>query len=180
MSRVFDSIRQVAYVTPDLESSMRFLIDKAGIGPWFVTDRVPVKDVTYRGLPLELEMTVALANSGTLQIELVQQTSSQASIYTEWLDRHPRGDVVHHFSSWTERYDEVYGNALRLGYEAIQEGRSDHGKFVYFQHPENLGFIYEVAELTTPRRRTFGQVADAAQNWDGRDPVRIIRRHPDA
>ncbi len=54
----------------------------------------------------------------------------------------------------------------------MQEGRSSYGPFVYFQHRDNPAFIYEVTEFTRPRRRMFEQIAAAAENWDGRNPVR--------
>ncbi|MCB1632880.1 MAG: VOC family protein, partial [Pseudomonadales bacterium] len=172
MSRFFDNIRQVGYVTPDLLRSMAFFIEKAGIGPWFVAQNVPVETCTYRGAPLKLEMSIALANSGDMQIELIQQMNDAPSIYREWLDQHPNGDVPHHYSSWSPRYDEVCAKARALGYEAVQEGRSGYGPFVYFQHPENPSFIYEVTEFTPPRRRMFENIAAASVGWDGERPLR--------
>ena len=179
MSRIFDNIRQVGYVTPDLQTSMRFLIEKAGIGPWFVAERVPIRNCTYRGKPIELEMSVALANSGSLQVELIEQLNDVPSIYTEWLSVYPNGDVPQHYSSWSERYDDVYAAALRLGFEAVQEGRSGYGPFVYFRHPQNPAFVYEVTAFTRPRRRMFEQIADAAAGWDGKDAVRAGWPNPD-
>lgn len=173
MSRIFDDIRQVGYVTPDLGKALDFMVTRAGIGPWFVLDKVPIRSCAYRGNPVELEISVALANSGTLQLELIQQTSPEPSIYTEWLETCPQGDVPQHFSSWSSRYDEVHASALALGYDAVQEGRSGFGRFVYFQNPANPAFTYEVTEMTPARRSVFGQIAEAARGWDGRDPVRI-------
>ncbi|MFT4149363.1 MAG: VOC family protein [Paracoccaceae bacterium] len=172
MSRFFDDIRQVGYVTPDLHRSMAFFIEKAGIGPWFVAENVPVETCTFRGRPLKLQMSIALANSGGVQIELIQQTSDAPSIYTEFLARVPDGDLPHHYSSWSERYDEVHAKALSLGFLAVQEGRSGYGPFAYYQHPDNPAFIYEVTEFSPPRRRMFEQIAQAAVGWDGSDPVR--------
>jgi len=172
MSRVFDDIRQVGYVTPDLERTVDFFLKKTGIGPWFIAERVPVETCTFRGKPLQLEMSIALANSGNLQLEFIQQTSEQPSIYTEWLDLHPDGDVPHHYSSWSDRYDEVYRTATGLGFEAVQEGRSGYGPFVYFQMPGRPGFTYEVTEFSAPRRRMFSGIAEAAVGWDGTDPIR--------
>ncbi|MCL7466731.1 VOC family protein [Phaeovulum sp. NW3] len=173
MSRFFDDIRQIGYVTPDLQKAMTFFIEKAGIGPWFVAERVPVETCTYRGQPLKLEMSIALANSGDVQIELIQQTNSEPSMYSEWLRRNPEGDVPHHYSSWSDRYDEVFATAISLGYEAVQEGCSGFGPFAYFQHPDNPSFVYEVTDFTAPRRRMFEQIAAAAVKWDGSDPVRF-------
>lgn len=172
MSRFFDDIRQVGYVTPDLHKSLAFLVQKTGIGPWFVAESVPVETCTYRGQPLTLQMSIALANSGGTQIELIQQTSSAPSIYTEWLARYPDGEVPHHYSSWSERYDEVFATATAQGFEPVQHGRSGFGPFVYFQHPDNPAFTFEVTEFTAPRRRMFEQIAAAAVGWDGTDPIR--------
>jgi Glyoxalase/Bleomycin resistance protein/Dioxygenase superfamily len=173
MSRVFGDIRQVGYVTANLDAAMAFFVEKLGIGPWFVLERASIPACTYLGAPLELEMSIALANSGSLQIELIQQRSPAPSLYTEWLQLHPRGDVVHHYSAWSDTYDEVHARALGLGWEAVQEGRSSYGPFAYFRNRLEPNLIYEVTAYTPPRRRTFEQIAEAAAGWDGGDPVRI-------
>ena len=43
-----------------------------GVGPWFYIDRVKTDYFRHRGKDSGLEMSVALANSGDLQIELIQ------------------------------------------------------------------------------------------------------------
>ena len=172
VSRFFDEIRQIGYVVPDLAAALDFMVGKVGIGPWFVLDAVPIRHCAYRGRPIELEISVALANSGTLQLELIEQKSSAPSIYTEWLTEHPGGELPQHFSSWSSRYDEVHATALSLGYEPVQEGRSGFGRFVYFQNRANPALVYEVTEMTPARRSVFGQIAEAAAGWDGSDPVR--------
>ena len=39
----------------------------------------------YRGEPCEITLSLALANSGEMQIELIQQEDDTPSIYTEFL-----------------------------------------------------------------------------------------------
>lgn len=172
MSRVFGDIRQAGYVTRDLRRSLDFMVEKVGIGPWFVAERVAFKECAYRGQPTELELSIALANSGSLQIELIEQIGNTPSIYTEWLARFPEDEVLQHYSSWPTDYDAVCERAKALGHVAIQEGRTARGPFVYFEHAANPAFIYEVTEYTTARRRVFEQIAEAARDWDGADPVR--------
>ena len=172
MSRLFDEVRQVAYVTDDMHRTLKFLSETAGIGPWFVAWDIPVPNCTYRGAPIDIRMDAALANSGGVQIEVIRQNSPGPSMYTEFTDRHGFGLTPQHFSSWTRRYDEIMRDALAKGYEKIQEGRSRYGPFVYFQHPDQPDFTYEVTELTPERDSIFRQVREAAIGWDGSDPVR--------
>lgn len=172
MSRIFDNVRQVGYVTPDLKKAMRFMIEKAGIGPWFVAERLTISDCVYRNETSDLPLSIAVANSGTLQIELIEPVDDGPSIYSEWLREHPLGEVPHHYSSWSVRYEEVCKSAADLGFQTILEGRSAFGPLCYFRHPDNRGFIYEVTDFTAPRRRMFAHIEQAAVGWDGSDPVR--------
>jgi hypothetical protein len=172
MSRIFGNVRQIGYVTPDLQRSMQFMIDKAGIGPWFLAERLTIRDCAYRGVTSDLELSIAVANSGSLQIELIEPVGGQPSIYTEWLRQHPLGELPHHYSSWSDRYDDVCLSAATLGFETLLEGRSSFGPLRYFRHPDHAGFLYEVTEFTPPRRRMFAEIEQAAVGWDGSDPVR--------
>jgi hypothetical protein len=72
MSRFFGEIRQAGYVVPDIEAAMRYWTDILGVGPFFYNERVPIRNYVYRGQSYEPHNSVALANSGPLQIELIQ------------------------------------------------------------------------------------------------------------
>jgi hypothetical protein len=79
---------------------------------------------------------------------------------------------LQHWSSWPDNYDEIYDRALATGYEIGQEGDSPRGRFVYFWNEGHPGTVIEMADLTPGRKRIFDGVRAAAQNWDGKDPVR--------
>jgi hypothetical protein len=130
MSLVFGDICQSGYVVRDIDRHLRFLSDKASIGPWFVARNVRLPVCIYRGQPIEMEMHAALANSGNHQIELIQQVSPALSIYTEWLDRYPENSPLQHVSSWEEDFDGAVARARGRGWIIIQEGRSAYGPFV--------------------------------------------------
>lgn len=172
MSRIFEEVRQIGYVTDDMGRTLDFLHRTAGIGPWFVAWDIPVPECRYRGRPLDIRIDAALANSGGLQIEVIQQHSADPSIYTEFADKHGFGLVSQHLSSWSDRYDEVMREALAAGYERAQEGRSVHGRFIYYSHPDEPDFVFEVSELTPGRKSMFDQIREAAHGWDGTDPIR--------
>jgi len=165
-------IRQIGFVTRDLQQCLRFMVDHVGIGPWFVAERVCYPDCSYRGNAIGVELSIALGNCGPMQYEIIEQVGGNESIYTEWLKQFPDGNLAQHYASWVTDYAETRRTAAALGYQIIQEGRAANGLFVYFRHPDNPTFIHEVVELTQPRRSIFEQIADAAHDWDGRDPVR--------
>jgi hypothetical protein len=85
MSRIFGPIAQLGYVVRDAHASMEQWI-RNGVGPWFHFERVKLDWFRHRGIASPLEMSVALANSGDVQIELIQQRNDAPSMYKEFLD----------------------------------------------------------------------------------------------
>lgn len=172
MSRIFGEIRQVAYITDDMDRTLAFLSENAGIGPWFVARDVTLKGVGYRGTTCDLRIGAALANSGALQVEVIQQHNDVPSMYTEFTDRNGFGLIPQHYSAWPTDYDGTMRRALDAGFEVIQDGRSGYGPLAYLQHPDTPDFYMELTELTPERKSIFDQVRAAAEGWDGKDPVR--------
>ena len=75
MSRHFGAIRQVGYVVRDIEAAMLRWVE-LGVGPWFYKARVPSTEYRYRGVDSPLpELSIAFANSGDVQIELIHQSA---------------------------------------------------------------------------------------------------------
>ena len=77
MSVFFGEIRQLGYVVPDIEAAMDHWSRVLGVGPFFYAPRVPVEKFTYKGEPSSPITSVALANSGPVQVELIQQRRAE-------------------------------------------------------------------------------------------------------
>ena len=173
MSRIFGEMRQVGIVVRDLDATIRHWVDVCGVGPWFHTDRLAFSSFTYRGKRYDdIHVSAAFANSGDVQIELLQQRCATPSMYRDFLAAGREG--VQHWSSWPENYREFYDRAVAAGYEVGQEGTSNRGPFVYFLREGHAGSVIEMAEMTPARSRIFGHIRDAARGWDGRNPVRAM------
>ena len=81
MSRIFGkTVTQNGYVVRDIEAEMNHWVEVLGVGPWFYMESIPVEDFRYKGEPSPLDFSVALANSGDLQIELIQQNNDAPSL----------------------------------------------------------------------------------------------------
>jgi len=87
MSLYFGPVRQVGYVVHDIQQAMRRWVD-LGVGPWFYKEDVGTTEFRYHGKPSRLpNLSIALANSGDLQLELIQQRDDAPSLYLDSLRR---------------------------------------------------------------------------------------------
>jgi hypothetical protein len=173
MSRRFGHIRQNGFVVRDIEAALRHWTEVLGVGPFFLFERVPISDFRYRGEPSDLEASIALANSGPLQIELIQQRNRAPSMYRDFLEQH--GEGLQHVACWTEGFDAEFA---RLSGEGLRVGQSgcigENGRFVYFETQLHPGTVLELSEINGPKGRFFRHIAQAAEGWDGREPVRRL------
>ena len=132
MSRFFGAVTQNGYVVRDIQAAMRHWIEVLGVGPWYYVERAPIVDFTYKGEPSDAEVSIALANSGSLQVELIQQRNDAPSMYRDFLVAGHEG--LQHVAYWTTTFDADLQRILDAGYAIGQSGRvGDRGPFVYFQ-----------------------------------------------
>ena len=173
MSRVFGEIRQNGYVVRDIDAAMRHWSRLLGVGPWFYAPRAPIEDFKYMGEPAEIEVSIALANSGPLQIELIQQRNDAPSLYRDFLAAGHEG--LQHVAYWTEDYAADRERLIELGYRVGHEGRTGaYGPFVYFLTEAHPGTVVELSDVGGLKKKLFAAIAEAARDWDGREPIRAF------
>lgn len=177
MSRIFGPVRQNGYVVRNIETAMDHWTRVLGVGPFFYFERVPMQDFRYRGETSPLEVSIALANSGPLQIELIEQRNDAPSMYRDFLDAGHEG--LQHVAYWTEQMDSVLSRARDDGYEIGQSGAiGENGRFVYLLTEQHPGTVVEISEINGPKGRFFAHIAEAAGGWDGTEPVRRMGAQP--
>ena len=173
MSRVFGEIRQNGYVVRDVEAAMKHWVDVLGVGPFFYIPVVRMETFSYRGRRSEPRISIALANSGDLQIELIQQHDDAPSLYRDFLAAGREG--LQHVSSWVEDLDQEVDRIERAGHRVAQRGTLAGGvSFAYFDTELHPGTVFEVSNLAGPLAALPQMVSDAARGWDGTDPIRVI------
>jgi hypothetical protein len=171
VSRFFGEIRQAGYVVDDIEAAMHHWYHVLGVGPFFYNERVPIRNYMYRGKRYEPHNSVALANSGALQIELIQTRNDVPSMYRDFKAAGRRG--LQHFAYWTETYDEDLERLMAQGFKPVMSGEvGERGRFVYFDTETHPGTVVELSEVLGPKGKMFRLIREASQNWDGRDPIR--------
>lgn len=176
MSRFTGPVRQNGYVVRDIQASMRHWIETLGVGPFFYIEKVPIDWFRHRGVAQELDMTIALANSGDLQIELIQQNNDAPSMYREFAAKH--GEGLQHMSWWSMTYQADYDAALERGLTIGHEGQINgpNGRFVYFDTDlTHAGTVIELSDVSGTKMRFFDHIRRAAEGWDGSDAIRPVK-----
>lgn len=172
MSRIFGAVCQNGYVVRDIQKAMDHWINVMGVGPWYYLERAKPGNFRHRGQDSAIELSIALANTGDLQIELIQQHNDAPSMYKEFLDAGCEG--LQHMSFWTASYDALYQRALSLGYRVGHEGGDPQGRFAYFDTQFHPGTVIEISDISGPKGPLFASIRQAAVDWDGSRPIREI------
>jgi hypothetical protein len=137
MSRIFGAIRQNGYVVRDIEAAMKHWSTVLGVGPWFYTAHAPIQNFSYRGMRSNVDVAIALANSGPLQLELIQQHNDAPSLYRNFLNAGQEG--LQHIAYWTEKFATDRRRAINLGFHVGHEGVTGrYGPFVMAARPTRL------------------------------------------
>lgn len=174
MSLLFGKVCQNGYVVRDIEQAMKFWIDVMRVGPFFYIPRVKTDWFRYRGVDSAVEMSIALANSGDLQIELIQQRNDAPSMYRDFLAAGREG--LQHVAYWTNDFEADLQRCLDQGLVVGQQGVAGgaNGRFVYFDTEAHPGTVVELSDSSGAKGAFFKHIADVARVWDGKAPIRRL------
>ncbi len=164
------TVSQVAYVVTDMEQALKYWVDVMNAGPFFVFEHASLENQRYRGGPSDVDVTLAVGNSGDTQIELIYCENDAPSVYREFLDAGRSG--VHHLGLMPEDYAKTCALYRSLGFEAAFECSIGGTDLVYFDTLKTLGHFTELWDNSETFREFQRSVREAAFEWDGRDPIR--------
>lgn len=167
-------VMQAAFIVDDVEAAARAWIATTGIGPFFMVPHIQLAEASYRGTPSAgLDFSVALAQSGGVQIELIQQHCDNPSAYRDTIAKGETG--FHHFCIYTDDYDATRQRYIDQGFVAAIDGKFGDMRFCYVDTSAAIGCMIEIVEQDEGQSTAFARVAEAAQGWDGvTDPIRQL------
>ena len=150
----FGGIRQLGYVVADLDATIDEWRRRKGIGPWTIMRNVCLNAV-YRGAPSRPLIDIALAYSGDVQIELIQQRNDAPSPYRARIQAHRYG--LHHFAFLCADIADDVRRAESLGWQVVCDIRMPgSGRYVYLQSARfGDDFHIEFLEASPVMRRIF-------------------------
>jgi methylmalonyl-CoA/ethylmalonyl-CoA epimerase len=140
-------IFQIAFVTRDLERSMKAWVETLGVGPWRVVafTEANVKEFSVNGVSVRepFKFLIAISYMGDIELEIIQPVYGP-SIYNEFLDE--RGEGLHHIKEriGDEAIDGVLSEYRAKGIGVQQSGRFFTDFHHYLETERELQFIYEL------------------------------------
>ncbi len=166
---------QMAWVVPDLDRAIEHWTRRAGIGPFFVFDGLSYENAVYRGQPTSstpFNITAAISQSGDTQIELICQLDDEPSMFRELVPAGKTG--FHHVALYCDDYDAELEAYTDAGAEVAFSGLMMGFRTCWLDLSDSLGFMVELVDANPVADGVFQAFRDAADNWDGSDPVRRL------
>lgn len=164
---------QIAWVVPDLDAAIGHWVRQAGVGPFFYFDDVVYEDAVYRGEPWQpVKFHAAIAQAGDMQIELISQLEEGPSMFREVVPAGQSG--LHHMSTWTDDFAADLEHYRRAGADVVFSGLMKGAPVCWLDTRATLGFLTELITANPLKQQVFAQFREAADSWDGIDPVRRL------
>lgn len=169
---VTNEIMQAAYVVEDMDAAIDGWRKTTPIGPFFVIRNASPENFQYRGKPAKLVMDLAFAQAGPIQIELIQPKSAGPNVFS---DSAPiKGQFYHHQCYITDDLDAEFARFAAMGIAVAQQADTGGVRFAYFDTRHLIGCMTEVIQRGDAYEAMCTMIADAAVDWDGSDPVRMM------
>lgn len=163
---------QAAFMVEDLEAAAMNWVRTTGVGPFLVVPHIELAEYDYRGVKSAgLDFSVALAQSGGVQIELIQQHCDNPSAYRDTIAKGSQG--FHHLAVYCEDYDASYRHYRDQGFVSAVDGVFGTMRFSYIDTSAAIGCMVELVEESPAQSEFFARLAAEARSWDGiTDPIR--------
>lgn len=164
---------QLCWVVPDLDAAIAHWVRTTGAGPFFVFGEVHFTESHYRGTPMDVAPhRASIGQHGDMQIELIQPLGDDPGI---WRDLVPFGKACfHHVGLYCTDYETERAALLDTGAEMAFEGLMMGARTCYVDTVGSVGFMTELITANPVAEMVFGQIRQAAEGWDGSDPVRSM------
>jgi len=162
-------IRQLGYVTDDVEAAAMEWVRALGAGPFFVLKGMGFQSWSYKGALQEMTLDIAFGQVGDLMVELIRPNGPWPNVYGKAM---PTGCRAHHHGYLVPDLDAAAANLG--GAELVtQADLSSETELRYFDTRDRLGLFVELITDSQESHGFFELSAQAARNWDGEtDPVR--------
>jgi methylmalonyl-CoA/ethylmalonyl-CoA epimerase len=163
-------IMQFAYLVPDLHAAAGMWATQFGVGPFVAMEHVEYREVNYRGRNSALDLSVAFAYSGDVQIELLTQHDAAPSIFSEFRQR--GGFGLQHVGALTDDLDAARAELEARGIHLVQSMISGRGtRTALFETDLHTSVALELIERTAAVMQFYSELRALANTWDGKSVV---------
>ncbi|MDO9109924.1 MAG: VOC family protein [Desulfatirhabdiaceae bacterium] len=141
-------VSQIGIVVPDIGKAVRNYSNFLNIKPWF-RSKTASNEAAFKGESFSLELDIALAFSGGVEIELIQMLTDRECIYSDIMKK--QGGGLHHIGTMVRGFDKKLEQMKAAGIGVIQSGviKTVGGavtKYAYMDTVSTCGIISEIIE----------------------------------
>jgi len=143
------AVGQLGFIVNDIHSTLPGIASLYNLKTWF-EPQYSEKQFKIDGKTIELDFNIAFAYSGKLQIELIEEKSQRAPIYSDHLESYGQG--LHHLGFYVPDLDAKLKVAGQLGLEILFEGQfkttgGGSVRFAYLDTRQHCGIILELINI---------------------------------
>lgn len=164
-------IIQTAFVVPDVIAAMPRYTSLLNAGPWFLRRRFTPGAATYRGQPSAVQLSLAFGYAGSMMIELIEQHDNSPSVFRDVVAL--KGYGFHHYGIATKDFDRALESYVSVGY-SVGFTAQRQGRLAIIDTLGDFAGMIELLEMHPSVEAFFASMHQAAVDWDGRDPVRLL------
>jgi hypothetical protein len=158
---------QIAYAVEDVTIAATAWAAR-GVGPFFVREHIEVHSARVRGRPVTFDHSSAYGQWGDVMVELIRQHDSDA-------DTIVGTSGIHHVAFFVDRFATTARQLVASGCSEVLYAETTTGlPFAFHDSLAEHGHLIEIYECTASLARFYEMVRDAADGWDGTDPVRRL------
>lgn len=140
------TITQIGFIVRDIETAAEKFNKLTGMEV-AATSNTADSDISgwkYRRKPLEGGMKNLAFRFGNIEVEYIQPYPGN-NAWSEFLETY--GEGIHHIAFEVKDIHRIADELEKAGYERVQEGEFEGGRFVYFNAVEDIKTTLELLEF---------------------------------
>jgi catechol 2,3-dioxygenase-like lactoylglutathione lyase family enzyme len=164
---------QFSIVVKDVETVARNFWNILGIGPWdiYSLEAPYLDDHIYYGKPAWHKAKIALAQAGSVQLELYQPVEGD-SICSDFLKS--RGEWMHNIGIFVDDADAVAAELVREGFPCLESGRyGDDGAFYYID-TKPLRTIWKIVQRSSSMGAALKRIPEREEESQAKVKVKEV------
>jgi methylmalonyl-CoA/ethylmalonyl-CoA epimerase len=168
--KLLGAYMQIAYMTTDLHRAVRKWSFQKGVGPFVIAAHAEFESVEFDGRSTQIDVSLAFAFSGNMQIELITQHNDAPSVF-----KNVDGPTPHHLGVLTPNIKADRKTLESAGWSLRQHSISNVGTEVMFFSDAIGTELIELIASNPDMLRRHEAMRGAAAQWDGSNPLLSFR-----
>lgn len=171
------AVRQIAWFVPDILAAARAHHAAFGSGPYFLFEHVPLAWSEHRGTRVMHDHSSAYGQWGDVMVEFVMQHGDDPSAFHDLYPPDSGSQGLHHLAVWVDDLDAAVADLGAQDMPLAQLSQTAIGtRYAFVDAVSTLGHMLELYEPNDQLTGFYAMVRDAAQGWDGSDPIRKLNQ----